>query len=160
MKNFPWALEKRLTPARFGDTFGSFGFPSNLQRIVEEFFDTELSQRKSGLTGFVPNIDLEETPDSLVVTAELPGIDEKDIEITLERDSLILQGEKRQEKEESIKGRRYIERSYGNFMRTIPLPSLVDREKVEATFKKGVLTVNLHKTAAAKNEGRKISIKS
>jgi HSP20 family protein len=87
------------------------------------------------------------------VSAELPGMDDEDIEVSLSRDVLTISGEKKQEKEE--KGRDYYraERSYGSFRRSIPLPAEVNADKVDAVFSKGVLTITLPKTAKA--EGRK-----
>jgi HSP20 family protein len=110
------------------------------------------------LSPFSPNIDVTETDDEIAVTAELPGMDEEDIEILLDRNALVISGEKKSEVEE--KGRRYyhLERSDGAFRRPIPLPQEVDQEKVEASFKKGVLRVTLPKTVSDKERVKRVQL--
>lgn len=95
--------------------------------------------------GLVPRLDVTETDGSLEVKAELPGLEKKDIEITLDHGQLVIKGEKKEEKEE--KGRYYhrVERRYGTFCRSVRLPAEVKEEKIEATFKDGILTVTLPK---------------
>jgi HSP20 family protein len=99
-----------------------------------------------------------ETKDAMVVTAEMPGIDPKEIEIALTGDLLTLKGEK--EKETGDKEERFhrVERTYGAFLRSVRLPMAVDGSKVTATFKNGVLVVTLPKTPAAK--GTMIPVKT
>lgn len=108
---------------------------------------------------FTPRIDVVDTDKEIRVSAELPGLDEKDIDVSLTPEAVTIRGEKKEEKEE--KGRDYYrsERSYGSFSRTIPLPSDIDAENVAASFKKGVLTIKLPKTKRAIEETKKISIK-
>lgn len=112
--------------------------------------------------GFVPRVDVVDEKDGLKVTAELPGIDAKDIECTLEESVLTIRGEKTfEKKEEDPKTGHYLaERSYGSFHRAIPLPYAVDRDKVSAAFDNGVLTILLPKAAGAKSAERKIAIQS
>ena len=93
-----------------------------------------------------PKVDVSETADEIQVTAELPGMDQDDLDVTLSEDGLTIRGEKKQEKEEKKKEFHRVERSYGSFHRHIPLLAEVDREQIEAEFKKGVLTVKLRKT--------------
>jgi len=109
---------------------------------------------------FTPRIDVAETDTELKVTAELPGMDEKDIQINLEQDALLISGEKKADVEEKSKNFHRIERSYGSFQRVIPLATEVVEEKIEAVFKNGVLTVTLPKTPANIKKARKITIKS
>lgn len=92
------------------------------------------------------------------ITAELPGIDEKDIEVTPSRDSLTLKAEKRVEREEKKKNYHLSERSYGTFQRTFMLPA--DADRVESHFRKGVLTITLPKSAEAKASVRRIDVKA
>jgi HSP20 family protein len=104
-------------------------------------------------------VDVVETDKEIQVAVELPGLEEKEIDVSLSPTTLTISGEKRQEKEE--KGHNYVraERSYGSFKRSIPLPSEVDASKADAVFQKGVLTVTLPK--AVKAEARKrIAIKA
>ncbi len=109
---------------------------------------------------FTPSVDVKETDKKVIITAELPGLDEKDIEITVSGDSLILRGEKRQEEEEKGEDYYRMERRYGSFQRVIPLPCEVEVDKADATFRKGVLTINLPKTPAAQSARKIIPIKS
>jgi HSP20 family protein len=110
-------------------------------------------------SGFMPRVNVAEDDKAVTVTAELPGMDEKDIEVTLARDSITLKGEKKAEKEEKEKGYYRMERSFGSFARTIPLESEIDENKVEAKFSKGVLSVKLPKTPVAQAAYKKIEVK-
>jgi HSP20 family protein len=87
-------------------------------------------------------------------------MDEKDIEVTLNNNSLTIKGEKKMEKEDKDRDYYRMERSYGSFTRTIPLPSEIETDKAEAYFKKGVLTVKIPKSAKAIEEKKKIKIKT
>lgn len=136
--------------------FDRFGFPS-LRRV----FDIEPSWRSASSFGFsAPAIDMSEDERAYKISAELPGIDAKDIEVSVSGDTLVLKGEKRQEKEEKDKNYHFSERSYGSFQRSFQLPSSVDRNKVAADFSKGVLTITLPKTAEAKKPVKKIEVRS
>jgi len=115
---------------------------------------------ESRFEGFSPRIDVTESDKELKITAELPGMDEKDIDVSLNKDTLTIKGEKKEEKEDKGKDYYRSERSFGSFSRTIPLPSEIDTDKVKAEFKKGVLTVTMPKTAEAIRETKKIPIKA
>ncbi|MFZ5998454.1 MAG: Hsp20/alpha crystallin family protein [Nitrospirota bacterium] len=136
-----------------------------LQREMNDLFDNffrsfDFAPFGSRMGEFTPRVDVSETDKEIKVSAELPGMDEKDIEVTLNKDSLTIKGEKKEEKEDKGKNYYRIERSYGSFSRTIPLPLEVETDRAEATFKKGVLTVTLPKTAKAIKETKKIAIKA
>jgi HSP20 family protein len=136
--------------------FDRFGFPS-LRRV----FDSEPSLRSASSFGFsAPAIDMNEDEKAYKILAELPGIDAKDIDVSVSGDMLVLRGEKRQEKEEKDKNYPFSERSYGSFQRSFQLPSSVDRHKVAADFSKGVLTITLPKTADAQKPLKKIAVRS
>lgn len=106
-----------------------------------------------------PRTDVVENDKEVSLTAELPGIDEKDISLSIEQGVLTLKGEKRSEKDEKKDNRRVMERHYGRFQRSFTLPSSVDDSKIEAGFDKGVLTVTMPKHSGAEKEsGRKIKI--
>ena len=140
---------------RLFDRFSSgFGFPS-----LRRMFDIEPAWRSS-FAFSVPAIDMSEDERAYKISAELPGIDAKDIEVSVSGDTLVLKGEKRQEKEEKDKNYHFSERSYGSFQRSFQLPSSVDRNKVAADFSKGVLTITLPKTAEAKKPVKKIEVRS
>jgi HSP20 family protein len=112
--------------------------------------------------GFVPRIDVVDEKDGLKITAELPGIDAKDVECSLQERTLTIKGEKTIERKEEDKktGHYLTERAYGSFYRTIPLPYDVDREKTSAAVENGVLTIRLPKAASVKSAERKIAIQS
>jgi len=103
---------------------------------------------------------MKESDKQISITAELPGMDDKDIDISLTKDSLSIKGQKKEEKEDKGKDYYRMERSYGSFSRTIALPSEIDIDKVKAEFKKGLLTVTLPKTAKAIKETKKIPVKT
>jgi len=105
-----------------------------------------------------PNLELGETDKEVRITAELPGINEKDVEITIEEGVLTLRGEKNSEVEDKDRG--YSERSYGRFERSIGLPRGIEPDKASATFKNGVLTVTLPKSEAANENIRRIPVNS
>jgi HSP20 family protein len=106
-----------------------------------------------------PSIDVRETGKGLEVTAELPGVDEKDVDVTLANGVLMIRGEKKHEREETEEGYHLMERSYGSFSRSIPLPFDVDDKSVSASFDKGVLRITLPKSPEAESHVRKIAVK-
>jgi HSP20 family protein len=107
-----------------------------------------------------PAVDVVEKDKEYQVTAELPGLEEKDVEVSVADDMLTIKGEKKEEKEEKAKNYYLSERRYGAFQRSFQLPSGVDAEKIEASFRKGVLTVTLPKTPEAQKKEKKIEIKA
>ncbi len=140
----------------FDSLFGSAFSPMPFRG----FFEPVMREWETGPVSFVPAINLIETGNEYRLTAELPGIDPKDVEITLNKDTLTIKGEKKHELED--KGSNYyrMERSYGTFRRTIALPEEVDPDKVEATFKHGVLTITLPKRPELQSGARKITVKT
>ena len=139
--------------------FGGFmrGFPSlpsfrpSLDFEPSFRFDTSF-----GMTA--PAVDVVEKEGAFVVTAELPGLDDKNLEVEVSGDLLTIKGEKREEKEEKGKNTYLSERRYGSFQRSFGLPESIDRAKIAATFEKGVLKVTLPKTAQAVTQQKKIPI--
>ncbi len=113
-----------------------------------------------GAGGAAPKVDFHETDKAYEVSAELPGMDEKDVEVVLQDNLLTLKGEKKEERKDKEKGDYHItERRYGSFRRSFTVPPGVDAAKVKAKFSKGVLSVTLPKTKKARL-GRKVSVKS
>ncbi len=106
----------------------------------------------------VPSLDLSETKDNFVVKAEVPGMDAKDISISLTGDVLTIKGEKKQEKEEKEEDYHVVERSYGSFSRSIRLPAEVESGKVEASYKHGILRITLPKSEKVKAKKVKIKV--
>ena len=122
------------------------------------FFDIE--RRAETAFGSVPAVDITQTDKGYEITAELPGMEDKDIEVKLANGVLTISGEKRNEKEEKNKDYYVRERSFGSFERSFQVPEDVDADKVNASFKKGVLTVMLPKSAQAQKAEKKIEVKA
>ena len=136
---------------RFG---GGFGFPS-----LRRMFDVEAPWRSS-FSFPMPAIDMSEDEKTYKISAELPGMDAKDVDVSVTGDMLVLKGEKRQEKEEKDKNYHFSERAYGSFQRAFELPESVDRGKIAADFSKGVLTITLPKMVEAQQPTKKIAVKA
>ncbi len=142
-----------------GALFGSL--QRQMNRLFEDF--TRGWPALEPMTGgFYPSIDVEETDEAVKIEADLPGMSEQDVEVTLSPDgsALTLRGERKSEKEKRTKGGYHVERSYGSFERVIELPSSVEQEKVEASFKSGVLTITLPKSPEAKQGAKRIPVKA
>jgi HSP20 family protein len=110
-------------------------------------------------TVMVPELDVRENTDSITIEAELPGVEEKDVSVTLTNGTLTIKGEKKQSKEEKNENYYLAERSYGAFERSLRLPETIDEAKIEAKFDKGVLKVKAAKKPEAVKAARKIEIK-
>jgi HSP20 family protein len=160
-KNNSVPTEKKSVPVR-REEYNPFGLlRQEMNTLFDNFsrgFDMEPFMGRFGT--FSPSVDVKESDKEIKVSAELPGMEDKDIDVSLTKDSLTIKGEKKEEKEDKGKDFYRMERSYGSFTRTVPLPSEIDTEKVKAEFRKGVLTVTLPKTAKAIKETKKISVKA
>lgn len=131
---------------------------SSLQNEMNRMMDRIFREGNLTETGmWLPPIDLSETNDKITVKAEIPGIDSKDIDISIQENTLFLKGEKREEKEEKGKNYYRVERQYGSFSRSVVLPATVDTDKVTAECKNGVLEITLQKKEEVKP--KQISIK-
>ena len=133
-----------------------------LDRLFDDFFSEGfggLERFGRGWEEYLPEVDVQETDKEVQVSAELPGVEEKDIDVRIDGDNLIISGEKSEEKEDTEGDVYHSERYYGTFSRAIPLNSEVDIENADATFKKGVLKLRLPKTGTEKSAGRKIEVK-
>jgi HSP20 family protein len=128
-----------------------------MDRVFDRFWDEGVPQPPS-MGDWAPAMDVSETKDAVVVKAEVPGMESKDIQLSLQDPLLTLKGEKKQDREEKEEHYYRMERSYGAFVRTVRLPATVDGSKVTATFKNGLLKVTLPKSATAK--GTTIPIKA
>ncbi|MDJ0955883.1 MAG: Hsp20/alpha crystallin family protein [Arenicellales bacterium] len=131
------------------------GWPDRWPRIGQ-LWDVEPG---FGLKGFMrtPTVDMSETDKGYEITAELPGMDEKDLEVNVTDDVLTIEGNKREEREEKKKDYYVQERRYGEFRRSLRLPQDADADKINARFDKGVLSVEIPRTGE-KKRGRKISV--
>lgn len=136
-----------------------------LHQEMNQLFDNFFSRGSLAPFGnfgdtFQPRVDVTETDTQFELSAELPGMDEKDIELKLTHNTLTISGEKKQEKEDKSDGHYYMERSYGSFQRVIPFGVAIETDKVDAVFKNGVLTVTLPKTAEAQKARKRIPVKT
>lgn len=135
-------------------------FRDEIDNLFNRFFDLEMpvSRRLFGDGEWIPRVDVGERASEITVQAEIPGCDAKDIDVRLEGRVLTISGEKKQEKEDKDENFHRLERSYGSFSRMIELPADVDADTIDATYRKGILKLVLHKTASS--ETKKIEIRS
>lgn len=135
----------------------------DLNKVFEEFYrsfeSAPYGEVQLGFSEVAPRIDMAETEKEIKVTAELPGMNEDDVEITLSRDMVTIRGEKKEQKEEALKGHYRMERRYGMFSRSLPLPCEIDEDRAAATFKNGVLHLTLPKTSDTQRSAKTIPIK-
>lgn len=154
-------VQKQSLPARREEWNPFSLLRQEMNSLFDNFFrGFETEPFESRLGAFSPRVDVAETDKEIKVTAELPGMDDKDIDVSLTKDMLTIRGEKKEEKEEKSKSFYRMERSYGSFSRTVPLPTEIDTNKVKAEFKKGILSVTLPKTQQAIKETKKIQVKA
>jgi HSP20 family protein len=158
-------MARSLVPNPLGDKDKDKDIFSSLHREIDRVFDDFTHSEhwpfrafSSGNGKLSPRIDIAETDKKVEVTVELPGVDEKDIDISLSDDMLTVKGEKKSETEKTEKDYHLVERSYGSFERMTRLPCEVDADKVKADFKQGVLKITLPKSPEAKSKARKIAI--
>jgi HSP20 family protein len=158
----PWGRSNNRAPAPYRDDDRSpfLSLHREMNRVFDDFFrDFDMRLPMMGSAGFAagwPQIDLAETDKQIMVTAELPGVEEKDVELLLEDGQLVLRGEKRAENDD--KDRQFSERYYGRFERRLPIGADVQVDKAEARFKNGVLTVTLPKNPGAEPKAKRIAI--
>jgi HSP20 family protein len=149
-------MKRNKTPARRQEVGGLFGLQHEMNRLFDEFFGSAdmpdrwwpgslLERQERALGDFVPRVNVSETDKELLISAEVPGMDEKDVKVELEDDVLVLRGERKHESEDKKGDWHQVEYSYGSFHRAIPLPASVDSAKARAKFSKGVLQVEIPK---------------
>src|SRR5271156_2252125 len=134
---------------------------STLQDRLNRLFQQSVGEgREESLTtsSFAPPVDVYEDDHQVTLKIEVPGIDEKDIDVRLENNTLTVHGERKLEKEEKEENYRRVERQYGSFTRSFTVPTTVDSEKVSATYDKGVLKIALPKKAEAKPKQIKVNV--
>jgi HSP20 family protein len=142
----PWEKTKTLSRLK-----------KDMDDLWSRFFgDVGLPAFGSGMGG--PAVDVKETKENIIVTAEIPGMNAKDVEVAISGDTLTIKGEKKQEKEEKDESYHLIERRYGAFSRSIRLAAEVDTKNIKANYKDGILTVTLPKTETAKEKQIKIKV--
>jgi HSP20 family protein len=142
---------------RLFDDFGAEFWRSPFRRSL---FDKEPIFRRELEVGPAPAVDIVEKDNAYEVTADVPGFDEENIEVGLQNGFLFIKGERKSEKEEKKKDYHLTEREFGSFERRFTLPEGVDADKIEASLKKGVLTVTLPKKPEAQKPAKKIEVKA
>jgi HSP20 family protein len=141
----PFLQMRREMNRLFDDVFGGFGLPSVLGPVLRQM-------------PVAPKIDVSETDNEIQVTAEMPGIDQNDVEVLLEDDRLIIRGEKKEEREDKDRNYHLRERVQGAFSRTLPLPFAPDPNQVKAEFKNGVMTITIPKPPEVKQKQHRIDV--
>lgn len=162
----PWRKKKQDTAVARATDDPINELHRQMNDLFDDFFEGfgatrwPVLDRSSNQYVFAPSVDVSETDDEITVSADLPGMDEKDIQVTLDNDVLTIRGEKKVEHEEKKRNYHMVERSYGEFHRAIPMPQGIDAEKVKAKFAKGVLTVSVAKKPEAQSREKRIEITS
>lgn len=127
-----------------------------MNRLFEDYYPARTEEKDMVAGTWAPSVDIYETENELVLTAELPGIKEDDIEIKLEDNTLTIKGDRRFEKETKEENYHRIERSYGSFLRSFTLPAYIEQEKIEAEHENGVLKIAMPKKQESKS--RKVKV--
>jgi HSP20 family protein len=133
---------------------------NRINRLVRETYSPEGPEEALTTTSFAPPVDIYEDEHNITVKMEVPGIDEKDMDVRIENTTLTVHGERRFEKEEKENNFRRVERQYGSFTRSFTLPSSVDTGQVSANYDKGVLKISLAKRTEAKPKQIKVNVGS
>jgi HSP20 family protein len=159
----PWKRSQKLAVRR-PEVDSIFQLNDEMNRLFENFFEAPWSLRpfeafESSLNNFMPSLDMSETGQDIKVTVDLPGLDEKDIQLSLDDGVLTISGEKQSEKQEKRDNYHRLERSYGSFSRQVILPVDVDEDAVSAVFKNGVLNITLPKQQEVLSQSKRIPIK-
>ena len=131
---------------------------NRMNRLIRESYSPEVPEEALTTTTLAPPVDIYEDEHNIVLKIEVPGIDEKDIDVLIENTTLTVHGERKIEKEEKEENFRRVERQYGEFTRSFTLPSSVDLAQVSAHYDKGVLKINLSKKAEAKPKQIKVTV--
>lgn len=149
-----------LLPWRRGEQMDPFQhFQQEMNQLVKRFFgESEGVESRAGLLAWTPRVDVEEDDKQFVIKADLPGVDPKDVDVSIVENSLVLRGHKKEEREEKKKNYHRVERFEGQFYREIPLPRGIEAEKIQAKSANGVLTVTIPKKAEA--QPKKITIQA
>jgi len=161
----PWNRDKSNYEIQRREEPSILDLQKEMNDIFDQFFSNPYSmapsRRMLDMTDtFSPGMDISETDKDLIVTADLPGMDEKDVSLTIEGDTLTISGTKQKETETKEARMHRVERTFGSFKRSITLPGEVDINKVDATFQKGVLKVVIPKPANNISTVKKIPIKT
>ena len=130
----------------------------DFERLFREAFSSQHGETELSTRSWAPPVDIYETEEAIVLKAELPGVEAKDVEIRVEDNTLYLKGERKFEKEVKEQNYHRVERSYGSFARSFSLPNSISSDKVKAEFKDGLLTLTMPKREEAKPKTIKIDV--
>jgi HSP20 family protein len=147
MELTPWKPIKDLLPLR-----------REMDNLFKRFFG-ESSLAESMGEGWAPSVDVSETEESYFIKAEVPGLEAKDIDVSIVGDRLTIKGEKKKEEEKSGEHFHSVERFYGSFQRSFTLPATAQADKTEASFEKGILTITIPKSEEAKSKTIKVEVR-
>lgn len=154
---------KRRTPVRRVEDTDLFSFHREMNRLFDDFFSDAglmpgwgVGHERAG--GFTPRVNVAETEKDLKVVAELPGMDEKDVTVEVDDQSITIRGERKEEREDKGESWHRVEYATGSFQRVIPLPVDVNGAQAQASFKKGILTVTLPKRPEVEGQKKRIAI--
>ncbi|MCK4417815.1 MAG: Hsp20/alpha crystallin family protein [Candidatus Latescibacteria bacterium] len=131
-----------------------------IDRLFDTFLPVKFKAEYPVTAAWAPRVDVAETDNEVIVTTELPGVERKDVKLSVEDNVLTIGGEKKQEKETKEKNYHCVERRYGTFSRSFTLPTRIQADKVKATFKDGILIIKLPKVEEAKTKEIPIEIQS
>jgi HSP20 family protein len=134
-------------------------FREGMENLFDNFFKRFPFSRLEQERFEYPRVDVSETKNLVIVKAEIPGLDPKELEILVRGNTLIIEGERKEEKEEKDENYHRVERYYGSFSREIPIPAEVVADKIQASYKNGVLKIELPKSETAKKQKIKIEVK-
>ncbi len=159
----PWRDKTQVDahPGMYSDPLTSFR--REVDRMFDDFFssaDHGVQAWNAGWQAMAPRIDISDSDRELVITAEMPGLDERDFEVTLAGDLLTIKGEKKTESEDCNGNAYYVERRFGSFSRSVRLPFEAGDQQIEAGYDRGILTVRVPKPPEAQRHVRRIDVKA
>ncbi len=158
----PWNRDKEKYAIQKRDDLNPFEMQ---HQMMDEFFNEPfgfkaMRRMLENQDNFMPGMDISESDKEIRISTDLPGLDEKDIQLTVENNRLTISGEKKFESEDKDRTYHRVERRYGSFSRTIELPEDVEVDKIDASFKKGVLIITIPKPAEVISQRKRIPIKA
>ncbi len=160
----PWNKEKDKYSIQRRDQMDPFDFQTEMNQMIADFFhdpfeETPVRKLRDLRSGFYPRLDISENEKEIHISADMPGMDEKDINLTLENGMLTISGEKKIERKETGQSYYRAERRVGAFRRSVELPGEVEIDKIDAKFTKGVLEISIPKPAQTVSQKKRITVK-
>ncbi len=161
----PWNKDRDKYSIQRQDQLDPFDFQSEMNQMIADFFQDPLEEMPARKlrdlrSGFYPRLDISENEKEIHISADMPGMDEKDIDLTLENGMLMIKGEKKIERKETGQSYYRAERRVGAFRRSIELPGEVEVDKIDAKFIKGVLEISIPKPAQSVSDKKRITVKA